>query len=99
MILRQKQNQQDTHVESFRKMERMYVLWFEINIFLYPRYNRIAELRLSRAMRKDAHSEYSTERILSTNRGSTRIISKEDRQTVRKVLNVETSSLISCTFV
>ena len=50
-------------------------------------------------MHKDAHNEYSIERILSINRGSTRIISKEGSQTVRKVLNVETSSLISCTFV
>ena len=70
-----------------------------MNIFLYPEYSHIAELRLSRAMHKDAHNEYSIERILSINRGSTRIISKEGSQTVRKVLKVETSSLISCTFV
>ena len=99
MILRQKQNQRDTHGESFRKMERMHVLGFEMNIFLYQGDNHIAELRLSKAMREDAHNEYSKERILSTNQGSTRIISKEESQTVRKVLNVETSSLISCTFV
>ena len=91
MILRQKQNQQDTHVESFRKMERMHVLGFEMSTFLYLEDNHIAGLRLSKAMREDAHNEYSKERILSINQGSTRIISEEESQTVRKVLNVETS--------